>query len=135
MATNEDDPLEQQQSLAESSLALLFETYDAAVKGKLDQPVVILLDCEDEIGGEIARAWLGDDAVDDAIANNTAENQDSDATTYARAEPWSVCRREVAEMFEYLAPVFEQSPPEDGFLVVSVTAGGASALTVPMDAR
>lgn len=126
-----DDPLEQQQTLAESSLALLFETYDAAVQAKVDQPVVILLDCEDEIGGEIARAWLGDDVVDDAISNITEE----EATVYARAEPWNVCRSEVAQMFEYLAPVFEQSPPEDGFLVVSVTAGGASALTVPMDAR
>lgn len=135
MPINEDDPLEQQQSLAESSLALLFETYDAAVKDKVEQPVVILLDCEDEIGGEIARAWLGDDAVDDAIANNTAENQDSEATVYARSAPWKVCRAEVGQMFEYLAPVFEESPPADGFMVISVTAGGASALTVPMDAR
>jgi hypothetical protein len=37
--------------------------------------------------------------------------------------------------FDYLAPVFEESPPENGFLVISITAGGASALTVPMDAR
>lgn len=127
----EDDPLEHQQALAESSLPLLFETYDAAVKAKVDQPVVILLDCEDDIGGEIARAWLGDETVDDAVANN----QESETTVYARAEPWSVCREEVSAMFQYLKPVFEESPPEDGFLVVSVTAGGASALSVPMDAR
>lgn len=131
MASEQDDPLEQQQLLAESSLPLLFETYDAAVKDGMKLPLVLLVDCEDEIGGQIARAWLGDDVVDDAVANNT----DSDTTVYARAASWKKSRHEVPETFEYLAPVFEQSPPEDGFLVVSITAGGASALTVPMDAR
>lgn len=126
-----DDPLEQQQELAESSLALLFETYDQAIERGMKSPVVILVDCEDEIGGQIARAWLGDDAVDDALANNP----DEETTVYARAESWRECKREVPETFEYLAPVFAEGPPDDGFLVVSVTAGGASALTVPMDAR
>ena len=27
-----------------------------------------VVDCEDEIGGQIVRTWLGDEAVDDAIA-------------------------------------------------------------------
>lgn len=126
-----DDPLDQQQELAESSLALLFETYDEALERGMKSPVVILLDCEDEIGGQIARAWLGDEAVDDAIANNT----DGETTVYARAEGWQQCKRDVPETFEYLAPVFAEGPPTDGFMVVSVTAGGASALTVPMEAR
>jgi len=125
------DPLEQQQLLAESSLPLLFETYDDAIKNKTEDPVVMLLDCEDEIGGPIARAWLGGDTVDDAIANNV----DDDTTVYARAVSWQEARREVPETFEYLASVFADPPPADGFLVVSVTAGGASALTVPMGAR
>ncbi|QDU56238.1 hypothetical protein [Aeoliella mucimassa] len=131
MADDDSDPLEQQQELAESSLPLLFETYDQAIERGLKTPVVILVDCEDEIGGQIARAWLGDDAVDDAIANNT----DSETTVYARAESWKQCKQAVPETFEYLAPVFAEGPPDDGFLVVSVTAGGASALSVPMDAR
>lgn len=126
-----DDPLEQQQALAESSLALLFETYDRAISDGVTSPVVLLVDCEDQIGGQIARAWLGDDAVDDAVANNT----ESDTTVYARAENWNQCRKEVPLAFEYLAPVFEKDPPADGFLTISITAGGASALTVPMDAR
>lgn len=131
-----DDPLEQQQMLAESSLPLLFETYDAAVADGIHSPVVVLVDCEDAIGSQIARAWLGDDAVDDAIANNPDGDADDDPTTvFARAVSWKKSRREVPEIFEYLAPVFESGPPEGGFLVVSITAGGASALTVPLDAR
>ncbi len=55
MASEQDDPLEQQQLLAESSLPLLFETYDAAVKDGMKLPLVLLVDCEDEIGGQIAR--------------------------------------------------------------------------------
>ncbi len=126
-----DDPLEQQQALAESSLPLLFETYDQAIEKGVKSPVVILVDCEDEIGGQIARAWLGDETVDDAIANTTTD----DTTVFARAESWKQCKQEVPQTFEYLAPVFENGPPGDGFLAVSITAGGASALTVPMDAR
>lgn len=126
-----DDPLEQQQLLAESSLDLLFETFDAAVADGVKSPVIILVDCEDEIGSQIARAWLGDEAVDDAVANN----RESDTTVYARAESWKQCQLEVPETFEYLAPVFADGPPADGFLVISITAGGASALTVPMSAR
>lgn len=132
MDTSADDPLEQQQALAESSLPLLFSTYDDARRGGTVDPVVLLLDCEDSIGGEIARAWLGNDAVDDAI---TLNEEGSDTTVFARSFTWKDCRREIPQTFPYLAKVFDEAPPRDGFLVVSVTAGGASALTVPFDAR
>ncbi len=131
MDASPDDPLEQQQALAETSLALLFSTYDEARAAGVANPVVLLLDCEDEIGGEIARAWLGEEVVADAIGMN----DESDTTVFARPFAWQDCQREIPKTFPYLAPVFQSSPPSDGFLVVSVTAGGASALTVPLDAR
>ena len=131
MAPSPDDPLEQQQALAETSLELLFSTYDEARAAGVVDPVVLLLDCEDQIGGEIARAWLGEEAVNDAIGMN----DQSDTTVFARPFGWRECQREVPQTFPYLAPVFQAPAPRDGFLVVSVTAGGASALTVPLDAR
>jgi hypothetical protein len=131
MDASPDDPLEQQQALAETSLALLFSTYDEARSASMADPVVVLLDCEDPIGGQIARAWLGEDAVNDAIGMN----DESDTTVFARPFPWKDSQREIPKTFPYLAPVFQSPPPTDGFLVVSVTAGGASALTVPHDAR
>jgi hypothetical protein len=128
--------LEEQQALAESSLPLLFEAYDDAVESEVERPVVILLDCEDEIGGEIARAWLGPEDVDEAISDRQASSDSEDSTTvYARAFAWDDCRAEIPEVFPYLAEVFDDPSPENTFLTISVTAGGASALHVPLELR
>src|SRR5690349_21451753 len=61
---------EAQQSLIESSLEQAFAEYDYACAHGLADPVIFLIDCEDEIGSPIARAWEGDDSVDAAILEN-----------------------------------------------------------------
>lgn len=126
--------LEAQQMLLESSLELAFQTYDA-VREKMRDPVVFLLDCEDAVGGEIARSWLGDDTVDEAIAAQRSDGDSDKTTIFLCAFPYLKCRSEVPAVFAYLAPVFEGNAPTDGFLAIAVTSGGASALTVPFDAR
>lgn len=135
----EDDPLEIQQSLVESSLALVFGAYDEAVAAGVARPLVVLLDCEDELGGAIARGWLGDEVVEDAVAAQAAADEthgEADPTTvFARAIAWDEARDDLAAAFPYLAPALAEGPPEDGVFVVGVTAGGASALTAPWDAR
>lgn len=130
----EDDALEAQQWLLESSLPLAFDAYDEAVRAKQRDPVVFILDCEDAIGGEIARSWLGEQVIADAIADRALEDDESETTVFAYAFPLAKCRTEVPAVFPYLEGVFER-PPVDGFLAISVTAGGASALTVPFEAR
>ncbi|MBA3480818.1 MAG: hypothetical protein H0T51_03290, partial [Pirellulales bacterium] len=45
------------------------------------------------------------------------------------------CRREVPPVFPYLAPALEAPPAPGGFWAIAVTSGGASLLTVPLDAR
>jgi hypothetical protein len=138
-----DMHLEQQQALLEGSLTLVFTACDQAVASGVSDPVVILLDCEDPIGEKVARGWLGDEAVDIAVGQVTAElsglvelsGQDEQTTVFAYAFAWEACQQEVPAVFPYLAPVFEQPPPQDGFLAISVTSGGASALTVPWNAR
>ncbi|TWT33657.1 hypothetical protein KOR34_34900 [Posidoniimonas corsicana] len=124
--------LEEQQNLVESSLPAVFEAYDAAIAEKISQPVVMVIDCLDEFGGQIAAAWVGDEAVEEAIAER---DPDDDTVVFAAAFAWEDCRREVPEFFPYLKPVFDQDPPSDGVLVIGVTSGGASALTAPFDAR
>jgi hypothetical protein len=130
----EDEALEAQQWLLESSLPLAFEAYDDAVAAKLRDPVVFILDCEDAVGGEIARSWLGEQVIADAIADRALEEEQSETTVFAHAFPLAKCRTEVPAVFPYLEGVF-QRPPVDGFLAISVTAGGASALTVPFESR
>jgi hypothetical protein len=151
MAMNDivDMHLEQQQALLEGSLTLVFNACDQAVASGVSDPVVILLDCEDPIGEKVARGWLGDEAVDIAVGQVAAElsgqigpsgqvelsGQDEQTTVFAYAFAWEACLQEVPAVFPYLAPVFEQPPPRDGFMAISVTSGGASALTVPWNAR
>ncbi|WP_146585999.1 hypothetical protein [Posidoniimonas polymericola] len=124
--------LEEQQNLVESSLPAVFEAYDAALEEKIASPVVMVIDCLDEFGRQIAAAWVGEEVVEDAIAER---DPDDDTVVFAAAFSWEDCRREVPEYFPYLAPVFEGGVPTDGILVVGITSGGASALTAPFEAR
>jgi hypothetical protein len=136
MSDELDDALEAQQWLLETSLPLVFEAYDDALRRAVEQPVVVLLDCEDQIGGDIARSWLGNETVDDAILHQADEiDEDGEATTvFAVAFSLQECRDEVPAVFPYLEPALAKAP-EDGFYAISVTQGGASILIVPPDAR
>lgn len=130
------EALEDQQQLAESSLASIFEAYDEALEDGVADPVVFVLDCEDPLGGEISRAWLGDETVEQAIAiESAAADEEGRTTVFVAAFPMSVCKAEAPKVFPYLRDVFNDPPDATGVLVVSVTSGGASALTAPMDAR
>ena len=126
-----ETPEETQARFLESSLDLVFAAFDEAANGAGEPTVVLLLDCEDEIGGEIARSWLGNEAVDDAIAHQPAD----ETALFAYGFPLSRCVEEVPRVFPYLAPVFEEPSPSDGFLTVVVASGGAAAFTVPASAR
>jgi len=139
----EDDAQQDQQALLESTLDLAFSAYDMAKSEGVVDPVVFLLDCEDTIGGQIARSWLGEETVDHAIRDQQEQLLPSDieetTTVFAHAFSWAQCTEEVPKIFSYLAPIFYDSfqelLPKDGFLAISVTSGGASALTVPFSAR
>ena len=127
------------QSLVESALPLVFEAYDEAIEDGVAAPIVVLVDCEDELGGEIARGWLGDDAIDDAIAAQAAAenapNESDPTTVLARAIAWDDARGDLAAAFPYLKPILDGKLATDAVFVVGITAGGASALTAPWDAR
>lgn len=125
--------LEAQQTLAESSLELVETTYREAIDEGMSSPIVLLVDCEDELGGQIARGWLGDEAIDDAIAMQQQSDDDEDGTTvFARALAWKEAAGELRDAFPYLAPALQHPPGAGGVLVISITAGGASALTAPL---
>jgi hypothetical protein len=134
------DPLDQMEQLVESSLPLVFSTYDDALRDRVREPVVLLIDCEDDVGREIAEAWLGGEAVDDAIVAvhaQAAEGPDADeplTTVFARPMPLAACRKEIPPVFPYLRESFDR-PPAEAVLVVAVTAGGAGTFSVPHASR
>lgn len=143
---DEAKDMEAKEALLESSLEQAFAEYDFARKHQMPEPVVFLVDCEDQIGSPMARGWEGDEAVDAAIQENreeadeaTAQSDPPDAqrciTTLARAFALADCRREIPQYFPELMPTFVDEPPKDGFLAVVITAGGAATFTVPFDAR
>ena len=132
--SDDEQALEEQQALAESCLPLLAETWQDAIDEGVDDPVVVLVDCEDPYGGQMARAWLGDEAVSEAIAQVRATDEEGATTVFARAVSWRACRDEILSVFPYLEPAFAGAPSSEGFLVVSVTSCGACALLVPLDA-
>lgn len=135
MSDDLEEALEAQQLLLETSLPLVFQAYDDALERQVVEPVVVLLDCEDSIGGEIARAWLGEETVEDAITYQNGQDPDgAETTVFAIAFSLEECREEIPAVFPYLAPALE-SPPDEGFYSISVTSGGASILIVPPDAR
>jgi len=132
----QESTLQAQQELLENSLPAAFSAYDLAKGEGMADPVVFLLDCEDEIGGEIARSWLGGDAIDEAIEQRRAEDgEEGQTTVFAYAFPFEKCREEVPAIFPYLKPIFSKALPRESFLAIVVTYGGASALTVPFSAR
>ena len=134
------------ESLVESSLPLVFSTYDQALRDRVREPVVLLVDCEDAIGREIAEAWLGAEAVEDSILAVHAErdgdpesdddwDEDEQYTAvFARAMPREECRRELPPVFPYLGGGFD-GLPADAVLVVVVSAGGAGTFIVPFSSR
>ena len=140
---HEEEALEAQQDLVEQSLDLVFTTYDEAISAKVESPVVLVVDCQDQLGGQIAQGWLGEEAVYEAILLHQSEQEGEDQeepfpdtpVAFARALAWKECRDELVGAFPYLAEVLQATPPEDGVLVISITAGGASALTAPFSAR
>lgn len=136
-STSDQAATDAQQDLLEDSLPLAFAEYDAALEQGVIRPVFILVDCEDEIGRQIVGGWLGESVVEDAIAAEQATQSDGEpmTTVFGTAVSWADVTRRIPELFPYLAAVFEFVSIEDGFLAVSVTAGGACALTVPFDAR
>lgn len=143
---DESAALDEQQALLECSLQAVFSAYDEAAGKGMDGPVVFVIDCEDEIGGQVARAWLGAEAVDDAIeqrqlqeASDEQEDADGEAmeetTIFVYSFPFAQCCDEVPKIFPYLGAMFDAPLTEEGVLAIVVTSGGASALTVPFSVR
>jgi hypothetical protein len=54
---------------------------------------------------------------------------------FAYAFSLAECQREIPPVFPYLAPALQRPAGADAFWAIAITCGGASLLTVPLDAR
>lgn len=126
------------ETMVESCLDRIFVAYDLGIHEGIVDPVVLLVDCEDSVGGEVARGWEGDDAVDGAImanADSDSNHEDTPTTILIRAVSFVDSQMDIPECFPYLQETFSQDSGADEFYVVAITFGGAGAFTVPFSAR
>lgn len=131
-----EQDMEHRQSLLEGSLPQVFRAFDEGLEAGIEDPVVFLVDCQDEIGSPFARAWVGDQDVDEALREQAIGAQAPDVTvTLALAFDFEECQEEIPQYFPYLGATFDEPPPLDGFLAVVVSSGGAGTFTVPFDVR
>lgn len=131
-----EQDMELRQALGDSSLPQLFEAFDLGLEEGLADPVVLLMDCEDEIGSRFARGWVGDSAVDAALKEQRPSAGEEPITiTLALALDFTECQTEIPQYLPYLAETFQEPPPLEGFLAVVITSGGAATFTVPFAAR
>ena len=100
MSNDNDAALDCQQTLLENCLEEAFAAYDQGLNSGSNELVVFLLDCEDPIGSQIARSWLGPEAVEQAIEDVQSQRTDTDETTvFATTFSWVDSQREVPQVF------------------------------------
>lgn len=123
------------EELLEGSLDQVQAIYVEALEEGVYFPVVFLVDCEDVLGGKLARDWVGREEVDEAIEANQAASNHALTTTFAQALSFRDCQETVPLMFPYLQGTFQQAPPEGTFIVVVVACGGAATFFAPIETR
>ena len=133
---DDEQDMEGREALVEASLADVIEAFNEALRASVKEPVVFLVDCTDEIGEAVARAWEGDDAVESAllsVADQQPEGADESAVTATliRGFPFADARQDVPKLFPYLAGSFDQPPSDEWILVVVISYGGAATFHAP----
>lgn len=125
--------MDAREELLEGSLSQVLDVYGEALEDNIYLPVVFLVDCEDELGGKLARDWVGREEVDEAIASNRESSNNAMTTTFAQCLSFQDCQDDVPKMFPYLQGSFQQAPPEGTFIAIVVARGGAATFFVPYE--
>ena len=87
----------------------------------------------DELGGKLARDWVGREEVDEAIESNRSDGKRALTTTFAQCLSFQDCQDYVPKMFSYLQGSFQQAPPEGTFIAIVVACAGAATFFVPYE--
>lgn len=125
--------MDAREELLEGSLEQVYTVYEESLGEGVYFPVVFLVDCEDELGGRLARDWVGREEVDEAIEANHAGGSNTITTTFAQCLSFQDCQDYVPQMFPYLQGSFQQAPPEGTFIAIVIASGGAGSFFVPYE--
>ena len=125
--------MDTRESLLEGSLEQVLSVFDEALDDGMHLPVIFLVDCEDQIGGKLARDWVGREEVEEAITQNRATGNPDLTTTFAQSLSFADCQEYVPKMFPYLQGTFDRPPSEDQMITIVVAAGGAATFFVPIE--
>ena len=105
----------------------------SGISKSMADPVVFLVDCEDDVGGRLARTWLGGPAVDQQIAARKRGERPGHTVVLARPVPFDEVEVMLRFDFPYLAEVAPERPGEHEICVFVVALGGAASLFMPID--
>ena len=115
-----DDPLQDRAMLVFDCRPTILHTYREAIEDGMANPVVIVLDCKDRIGGHLARRFIPAAVVNTQVA---AKPKPNDPVPVCLAFPYSKANTLLHETFPDLKP--EEFPPQTGTGVyVAVVASG-----------
>ena len=117
--------------LVETSLGLIRAEYSNALALGVVDPLIFVLDCEDEYGGAFARHVKGDDAVNAQIEARRGGSVPDATVTLVQAFSYGKMKGPGLAMFPALAETFSQPPSADTISVVVVSKGGATGVGVP----
>lgn len=104
-----------------------------ALTQNMRDPVVFLVDCEDDVGGRLARAWLGAAAVEAQIAARKRGERPGLTVVLARPVPFEEAQTIIQFDFPYLNEIAPEQPGTHEIAVVVVGLGGAASLFIPLD--
>jgi len=101
-------------------------------QGMVD-PVIWLVDCEDDVGGRIARVWVGGPALEKQIAARKRGERPGRTTVIVRPIPYDEVGVMLQFDFPYLAGVGPERPGKEEICVFVVSLGGAASLFMPIN--
>lgn len=142
--SNDDRQQEERLAPVEAAMARLFAVYDAGVERCQREPVVLLVDCQDETARRLAEELSGvavtvepaPEQQDDAARGHAGcDGAQSGIATRAICADLQACRAALVAEFPYLAPALSRPRSSDELLAVAIAEGAASAFRIPFRAR
>lgn len=115
--------------LAESNFDKMCSVYQRAAAHGAESFVVLVLDCADVLGNQLARLCLGHDRIEAELSARDGGSQPGATMTLVIPTDYEATREGLLATFPELEADFTPPAP-DNFLAVIVTAGGASVAEI-----